>query len=385
MTDDLTNASIDTRVIHAGELRPRINGAITLPIFQSATYELSGESDYHVIPYLRLSNSPNHVALHRKLANLEQAEDALVTASGMAAISAALFGVLKAGDHVLAQTGLYGGTHTFITRDLPQFGIRYDLVDLNDPDDWQRKVKPNTGAFYVESMTNPLLQVGDLAAVPDFCAQHRLVAVIDNTLPSPVNFNPATIGFDIVVHSCTKYLNGHSDIVAGAVIGNCELVQKAKHKLDHLGGTLDPHACFLLHRGIKTLPLRVARQNSNTLALAKYLNQHRNVSAVYYAGLESHSDHARAQKYFSGYGGLLSFEYSGAAAAHKMIEKLQLVTEAVSLGGVETLITLPAETSHVGISVAERAALGISDGLVRVAVGVEGEQDLIDDFAQALG
>ena len=386
MTDELKNASLETRVVHAGELKPRVKGAITLPIFQSSTYESTGETDYHVIPYLRLNNSPNHDALHRKLANLEQGEAALVTASGMAAITTALFACAKAGDHVLAQSGLYGGTHTFITHDLEEFGVSYDFVDLDNPADWQDKLRPNTRAFYVESMTNPLLQVGDLAAVTSFCQQHALVSIIDNTLPSPVNFNPLPMGFDLAVHSCTKYLNGHSDIVAGAIIGNEELVYRAKMKLDHLGATLDPHACFLLHRGIKTLPLRVERQNSNSLALANFLNDHPQVTTVHYAGLVTHPDHERARNWFSGFGGLLSFDHAdGASGAHSVLGKLGIVTPAVSLGGVETLITMPSESTHMGVSAAERQALGIGEGLMRVAVGVEGEQDLIDDFEQALG
>lgn len=377
--------SLETRVIHAGEPSPRIGGAITMPIFQSSTFESSQEASYHAIPYLRLSNTPNHVALNAKLADLEQAEDALVTASGMAAITTALLSVLKAGDHLLVQSGLYGGTHTWITHDLPDLGVEHDLVDLGDPDSWAKKVKPNTRAFYVESMTNPLLAVGDLPAVVSFAKQHGLVTLIDNTLPSPINFNPVTQGFDLVLHSCTKYLNGHTDIVAGAIIGRKSRVQKAKLKLDHLGGTLDPHACFLLHRGIKTLPLRVDRQNCNALALAKFLDGHEAVSRVNYAGLATHPDHRRAKALFSGFGGLLSFDHAiGGAGARTMIDRLELVTEAVSLGGVETLITVPAQSSHAGLEPAERTAVGIGDGLLRVAVGIEGEQDLIADFAQAL-
>jgi len=377
--------SLNTRVIHAGEPSPRIGGALTMPIFQTSTYESGQESSYHSIPYLRLNNSPNHEALHRKLANLEKAESALVAASGMAAITTAMLAVLKSGDHLLAQSGLYGGTHTWITHDLPELGIEFDFVDLRNPDDWKGKLKPNTRAFYVESMTNPLLEVGDLQAVPRFASDNDLVSLIDNTLASPVNFNPVAVGFDLVLHSCTKYLNGHSDIVAGAIIGDGALVAKAKHKLDHLGGTLDPHACFLLHRGIKTLPLRVERQNSNALTLARYLDGHDAVQRVHYAGLVGHRDHDRAKNLFGGFGGLLSFEHAGGGkAARAMIDRLELVTEAVSLGGVETLITLPAETSHAGLSAEERAAIGIENGLMRVAVGIEGAEDLIDDFDQAL-
>ena len=385
MTDSGKSLSLETRAVHAGEPTPRIRGAISMPIFQSSTFESSREADYHSIPYLRLNNSPNHEALHQKLADLEQGESALVTASGMAAIVTALLTVLKAGDHFLVQTALYGGTHTYITHDLPDLGITYDFVDLNDPSDWAKKVQPNTRAFYVESMTNPLLTVGDLPGVVSFAEQHGLVTLIDNTLPSPVNFNPINLGFDLVLHSCTKYINGHSDIVSGAIVGRQDMVGAAKKKLDHLGGSLDPHACFLLNRGIKTLPLRVSRQNQNAMVLAQFLEQHPKISGVNYPGLQSHPDHGRAKQLFGGFGGLLSFNHmDGAEGAHRMIDQLNIATEAVSLGGVETLITIPGESSHAGLSIEERLQFGIGEGLVRLAVGIEGERDLLNDFSNAL-
>ena len=376
---------IETRAVHAGEPRPRLAGAITPPIFQTSTYLSGGESGYHDIRYLRLNNSPNHLALHAKLAALEGGESALVTASGMAAISTTLLGILKSGDHLLAQKGLYGGTHTFIAHELPDFGITVDFVDLNRPAEWARKLTPASRAFYVESMTNPLLEVGDLPAVVEFAQAKGLTTLIDNTLASPVNFRPLEIGFDLALHSATKYLNGHSDIVAGVIAGRRELVDKVKRKLDHLGATLDPHACFLLNRGIKTLPLRVHRQNRTALALAEMLRDHPAVTAVHYAGLAGHPTAARAKALFGGFGGVLSFDHKdGADGAHRMISRLELAAEAVSLGGVETLVVLPAETSHVGLSVEERSEIGIGDGLVRVAVGIEGEDDLLADFERAL-
>ena len=362
-----------------------MEGAVSQPIFQTSTYVLDGEVGYHDLRYLRLNNSPNHLALHAKLASLEGSESALVTASGMGAISTALLSVLKSGDHLLAQGGLYGGTHTLMTTELPDFGIEVDFVDLNQSAQWAQKLKPNTRAFYVESMTNPLLEVGDLPAVVAFAGDKGLTTLIDNTLTTPVNFRPIEMGFDLVLHSATKYLNGHSDIVAGVVAGGAEWVGKVKRKLDHLGATLDPHACFLLNRGIKTLPVRMRQHNSNGLALARLLQRHPAVAGVYYAGLPEHPDAARAQAFFSGFGGVLCFDHKdGAAGAHRMMDRLELAAQAVSLGGVETLITLPAETSHVGLSPAERRALGIGDGLVRIALGVEGEDDLLADFQQAL-
>ena len=377
--------SLETRVVHAGEPRPRVEGAVTLPIFQTSTYVSGGESGYHDIRYLRLNNSPNHLALHAKLADLEGSESALVTGSGMSAITTALLSVLKSGDHLLAQRGLYGGTHTFMAHELPDFGITVDFVDLNEPGGWAPLRRPNTRAFYVESMTNPLLEVGDLSAVVKFARAQGLTTLIDNTLATPVNFRPVEMGFDLVLHSATKYLNGHSDLVAGVIAGKAGRVDAAKRKLDHLGATLDPHACFLLNRGIKTLPLRMKQQNHNALALAQFLRDHPAVAAVHYPGLPEHPAAARARALFSGFGGQLSFEHrGGAAAAHQMMARLELAAEAVSLGGVETLVTVPAETSHVGLSPEERRVMGIGDGLVRVALGVEGRDDLLADFRRAL-
>ncbi len=385
MTARGRDLSILTRAVHAGEPDPRVEGALVQPVFQSSTYETAEDTGYHDIPYLRLNNSPNHVALHRKLADLEGAEDALVTSSGMAAIYTALLSVLDSGDHLLAQRGLYGGTHTLLTRDLPALGISCDFVDLHDVDEWRAGLRPNTRAFYIETITNPLLNVGDLPGAAAFAREHGLVSLIDNTLASPVNCNPLAFGFDVVLHSATKYLNGHSDIVAGVIAGSGEIVSGCKHKLDHFGGTLDPHACFLLQRGMKTLPLRVAQQNATALALAGYLESHEAVSGVYYPGLASHPDHDRAQNLLRGFGGVLSFEHAGGGrGAGEMIRRLELVTRAVSLGGVESLVTMPAASSHAGLSPEERREIGIGDGLVRLAVGIEGVGDLTDDLGRAL-
>jgi cystathionine beta-lyase/cystathionine gamma-synthase len=376
---------IETRIIHAGEPSPRIKGAVCTPIFQSAMFEYAGETSYHDIKYIRLNNTPNHEVLHRKLAALENAEAALVTASGMAAISTALLTVLGAGDHLLAQDCLYGGTHDLLTKDFARFGLGYDFISGDDADSWKARLRPNTRAIYVEAMTNPTLQVADLKAVARFAKEHGLVSIIDNTFASPINFRPAEIGFDLSIHSGTKYLNGHSDIVAGAVIGSHELIEKITHKLNHLGGSMDPHAAFLLHRGMKTLALRVRYQNDSALRLAQFLEKHPRVSNVNYAGLESHPQHARARELFEGFGGVLSFEAEGGVdAAERVIERVTLPIVAPSLGGVETLITRPVTTSHAGMSAEDRARLGISDGLIRVSVGIEATEDLIADFDQAL-
>jgi cystathionine beta-lyase/cystathionine gamma-synthase len=376
---------LETKLIHAGEPDPLINGAVSIPVFQSSTFEYTGANSYHDLKYIRLNNTPNHIALHQKLAALENAEAALVTASGMAAISTTLLSILSSGDHLLAQECLYGGTHNFITKDLETFGISYDFIDGDDPDSWKHKLKPNTKAIYVESMTNPLLQVADLKAIVEFAKTHGVISLIDNTFSSPVNFRPPEWGFDLSLHSCTKYLNGHSDIVAGAVIGHADLIEKVTHKLNHLGGSLDPHACFLLHRGLKTLAVRVKFQNESALKIAKFLEENPAIDTVNYPGLESHPMHQRAKELFDGFSGMLSFELKGdIQAADRFIQNTTLPISAPSLGGVESLITRPAITSHSGMSPEDRQTMGISDTLIRLSVGIEATEDIIEDFNQAL-
>ncbi len=374
-----------TRAIHAGEPRPAIEGAICVPVFQSSTFEYAGQGSYHDIRYMRLNNTPNHLALHAKLAALENAEDALVTASGMAAVSAVLLTVLKKGDHVLCQDCLYGGTYDFITKDLPGLGIDHDFIDPGRPETWTDLLRPTTRAFYCETITNPLMQVMDLPAVVEFCKENGLISIIDNTFASPVFFRPAEHGFDLSIHSGTKYLNGHSDIVAGAILGPREMIVKITHKMNHLGGSLDAHACFLLHRGLKTLPLRMAYHHTSALEMARFLEAHPAVARVFHPGLPSNPDHARAESLLDGYPGMLSFELTGGlVAAESFMNKVELPFIAPSLGGVETLVTRPAATSHAGLSPDERQAAGISEGLVRVSIGLEDTADLMADFDQAL-
>lgn len=382
----METSHIDTKVVHAGEPRPRHDGAVAMPIFQSATYETRGtEEGYHDVRYVRLNNTPNHLALHGKLSALENAEAALVTASGMAAITTSLLTVLSQGDHLLVQDCVYGGTHTFIAHDFRRFGIEYDVIDGTDASSWKAKLRSNTRAIYVEAIANPLMSVSDLAGVTAFAREHGLVSMIDNTFASPVNFRPAEWGFDLSLHSCTKYLNGHNDVVAGAVIGRADLVEQVRLNLNHLGGTLDPHACYLLHRGIKTLALRVRHQNVSALAIARFLEEHAAVANVNYPGLVGSPSHERAAEFFDGFGGMLSFELKGGvAAAESFMDRVELPVIAVSLGGVDTLLTRPATTSHKGLSVQERERIGLSDGLVRMSVGIEASEDLIDDLSRAL-
>lgn len=374
---------IETQLVHAGEPLPRIEGAVEMPIFQSATYQTGGENSYDALRYLRMNNTPSQVALHDKLAALEHAEAALVSASGMSTITTTLLALLSPGEHVLAQSCLYGGTHEFLTHELARLGVAHDLIDADQPESWEARLRPNTRLIYVESMTNPLLEVADLEGVVVFARAHKLISVIDNTFATPVNYHPIDAGFDLVIHSATKYLNGHSDIVAGAVAGRAETIERIRHRANLLGGSLDAHAAFLFKRGLKTLALRVRYQNDSTLQIARFLEAHPRVSRVNYAGLTSHPRHERARRLFRGFGGVLSFELRD-QDADEFSPRLRIPVVAPSLGGVHSLLSRPAITSHAGLSAAQRHALGIGDGLLRLSVGIESTEDLIEDLQQAL-
>ena len=385
MSIERRGPALATTLVHAGEPEPRIEGAVVAPIFQSSTFLSEREAAYDDIRYVRLSNTPNHHLLHAKLAAIEGGEAALVAGSGMAAITTSLLAILRPGDHLLVQRQLYGGTHAFVHHDLTRWGVRVDSFDPHRPADWPALVRPDTRAIYSETITNPLVRVGELDAIAAFARAHGLVSLIDNTFASPVNFRPLEWGFDLSLHSATKYLNGHSDIAAGAVIGSAELVERVRHMLNHLGGMLDPHACFLLHRGLKTLLLRVSRQNDNALRIARFLEGHDAVATVYYPGLESSPDHATARRLLDGFGGMLAFEVRGdVAGAEAVMQRLRLPLVAPSLGGVETLVTRPAATSHSGMSAEERRQAGVADTLIRMSVGIEAADDLIADLEHAL-
>ncbi len=378
----MSKPKLETMLIHAGE--PRIAGSVTMPIFQSSTFENKDKAGYHDIRYGRLSNTPSHDALHQKLAAAEGAEAALATSSGMAAISTTLLSLLRAGDHLIAQDSLYGGTHDLLTHDLPALGIEVTRVSGDDAGSWEKARRPRTKAFYCEAISNPLVRVADLEGIVAFARKHSLVSVIDNTFATPMGFRPIDRGFDLAVHSATKYLNGHSDLIAGAAMGSRALIEKVKHKLDHLGGSLDAHACFLLQRGLKTLAVRFRQQSQTASELARFLERHPAVSRVYHPSLESHPDYVRARKLLAFPGAMLSFELRDAARVPRLFERMTLPIKAPSLGGCETLITQPAQTSHAGLSPSERQSIGITDGVLRLSVGLEAAEDLIADFTQAL-
>lgn len=379
------DSKFETKLIHAGLLETRYGHAVTMPIFQSSTYEYEKETGYHDIRYSRLSNTPNHLSLHKKIAALEGSEAAIVTASGMAAISTTFLSLLSPGDHFLIQNQVYGGTHNLITEDFKKLGFEFDFIDPQAPNSWKEKLKPKTKFIYVESISNPLTVVPDLAAVVEFARKNSIHSLIDNTFASPFNFQACKNGFDLSLHSATKYLNGHSDVIAGAVAGKAKLIEPILHKLNHLGGSLDPHACFLLDRGLKTLAVRMKHQNESALKVAQFLSEQKEVSAVYYPGLETSSSYPFAKKHFAGFGGMMSFRMkSGAEAAKQCTLSTKWFVHAPSLGGVESLITLPASSSHSGMSDAELEKLGLGRDLIRLSIGIENTQDLIEDLAHTL-
>lgn len=380
---DRSSAALATRAIHAAERR--VEGAVSFPIFQTSMFQAAGETNYDDVRYIRLNNLPNQTVLGEKLADLEDTEAGLVFSSGMAAIATTLLAHLKSGDHMIAHRSLYGGTMDFVENDLPSFGINVDFVDARQPEEWKKVLRPETRLFYVESITNPLNEVADFEQVTAFAREHGLVTAIDSTFATPCNFRPAEVGFDVIIHSASKYLAGHSDLVAGAIAGRSESIDRIRHLSNHLGGCLDPHACFLLHRSLKTLPLRMERHNSNALAVAAFLEQHPAVERVHYPGLESHPNHDTAKAHFDGFGGMVAAEMAGGERiASRVVDNTQLFMHAGSLGGVESLISRPAGTSHLGLTDEQLKTAGISKGLIRLSVGIEHADDLIADLGQAM-
>jgi cystathionine beta-lyase/cystathionine gamma-synthase len=376
--------SLQTDIIHAGENAKREYGSIVTPIFQSSIFVNRNDGDYDGIRYIRLNNTPTHLALHEKLASLEQGEAALAVASGMAAITSAMLGCLRSGDHVLVQESLYGGTHAFVKEDLADHGIAYDFISIDDPAQWREVLRPNTRMIYTEALSNPIMRVIDHRAVVAFARQYGLISVVDATLTSPVNFRPLSVGYDLVVHSATKYLNGHSDVMAGAIVGSAGHVRHIRHKVNHLGCSLNPLDCFLLHRGMRTLAVRVREQNANALRLAGHLSTHAGVRRVNYPGLPGNRYHALANALFDGFGGVLSIEIdSERYDAGRIVAAVELYADAVSLGSIESLITRPAFTSHSGMSAEDRRSAGIDDDLIRISAGLESADDLIADLDQA--
>jgi cystathionine beta-lyase len=374
---------VNTRCVHSGTRVDEETGGVNTPIHTSSSYRFPNPSGKTYYP--RYFNLPNQTAVAEKLCALEGTQEAIVQSSGMAAITATLLGLLEHGDHVVFQPDLYGGTHHFATTELQRFGIEATLARGRRAEDFEREIKDNTRVLYIEAPSNPLLNIVDLGEISALAKERGLISVADNTFATPVNQRPADYGIDVVVHSGTKYLSGHSDMNCGAIAASRELIKRIHPVAVNHGGTLDSYACYLLERSMKTLGLRVQRQNENAMELALFLDAHQRVGRVYYPGLPAHEGHETARRQMSGFGGMLSFELAaGKKEAHGLLSKLRLITPAVSLGGIESLICFPAQTSHAKMTPAAREEAGISDTLVRLSVGIEDVEDLKRDLSDAL-
>ena len=372
-----------TLCVHAGSQVTATPRSVVAPIHASTSFLFSGDGDEVVYP--RYFNVPNQEIVGSKIATLENAEQGLVLSSGMAAIVAVLLGLLKKDDHAIFHSGIYGGTRSFVAERLPQYGIDFSLVRECDVDAFARQIRDETKLVFFESPTNPLLQIVDIRKLTDLARERGIVTVMDNTFATPILQNPTDAGVDIVVHSGTKYLNGHSDVNCGAIATSRALMAPILSCATQLGGTLDVRGCYLLERGLKTLSLRVERQCQNAAQLAVALDQHPRIAKVHFPGLPDHVGHQVAAQQMKGFGAMLAFELKGTESEVKtVLQRLQIAQMAVSLGGVETLVCLPKDTSHAKIDAREQQEAGISDTLVRVSVGIEDADDLLADFDQAL-
>ena len=368
-----------TKCVHSGNLiDEKYHGNIS-PLYPSITYDFI-ESDV----YPRYFNSPNQIGVAKKISDLENAELSLLFGSGLGAISSSMFSFLKKGDHVILQDSLYGGTINFVNNEFNKFGIEYSYVDINDTGKLNSSVKKKSKIIYIESPSNPLLNITNLIEISDFAKSNSLISMIDNTFASPINQNPLDFGIDLVIHSATKYLGGHSDILAGSVSGKSSYIDKIKNSGLNFGANISEYSAWLLERSIKTLSLRVNSQNNNALQIAKFLTSNNKVEKVYYPGLKSHKNHDIAKKQMYGFGGMLSFELKSNIDPIKFVQDLKIIKPTMSLAGVESTITSPALSSHKKMDPEIRRALGISDNLLRFSVGIENFEDLVLDLDKSL-
>jgi cystathionine beta-lyase/cystathionine gamma-synthase len=378
-----------TRAVVSGN--QHIAGAVNTPIFQSSTYQLTDEryqgwadGAQHTLLYARLS-SLNSEAVVEKLCALEDAEDGELFGSGMAAISTTLMGLLSAGDHLVASADCYGGTYGLMTEDLPRFGIEISMADMTDPASYEAAIQDNTKILYIEGLTNPVLKVCDVEAMVAIGKKHGLIVIIDNTFATPWACKPLAMGCDLVIHSCTKYLNGHSDVVAGAVLGRADLVAEIFPRKVHFGGAVDPHACYLLERGIRTLHARMPIHVSNSLEIATRLEDHPMIESVNHPSLASHPQHDVAQRIIPKGTGMCSFVVKGGdGAALKFMRSLNIIFEATSLGCIRSLVECPSNSSHSFVPEEVRSEAGIVPGFVRMSIGIEDQEDIWEDIDQAL-
>jgi len=371
---------VNTICTHVGEVEDKqFKGAIS-PLFMTNSYAYE---DVDVLRYPRYFNTPNQEALCKKIAALEHCEAGLIFGSGMAAISTSMLAFLDKGDHVVVQKTIYGGAYNFIVEEFPKYGIEFDFTEGFSEENFVSKIKSNTKVIYIETPSNPLLQITDLEMISRIAKENGLVSMIDNTFASPINQTPADFGIDIMIHSATKYLGGHSDICAGAVAASEEHIKKIWNMAKNFGGSLSEYTVWLLERSMKTLALRVKAHNRNARKVAKWLNKNPMVSRVYYPGLKSHPDYKLAKKQMKGFTGMLSFELEESIDSRNFLNSLQLIKPSMSLAGVESTILAPAKASHALLGEEERKKQGISEGLLRLSVGIENKKDIISDLEQA--
>jgi len=375
---------LSTISIHGSPRRGADWSPVATPIFQSATFRNPVGSSDEVL-YTRYGNNPNQVELARKYALLEGAESAIFLASGMAATALAHLAVLRPGDHLVSSLWIYGGTRVLFDGEFARHGITVTYVDPDKPREWRKAVTKNTRAVFVEALTNPTMRVLNVPLLAKLASEHGIALLVDSTFASPINFRPLEHGADIVISSATKYISGHSDVIAGAIAGSATVIDEVTRLMRAWGPSIDPHAAWLTERGLKTMALRVERANENAMAVANWASSRAEFSAVHHPGLKSHPDHALANKLFDGYGGLVGLALKGGApAAQKLLRRLKVITHAPSLAGVESLVSEPRLTSHKSYTAAERASVGIPDGFLRLSCGCEDADDLINDLAGAL-
>jgi len=379
----------ETEAVRAGRKLHKKDGPLTTPIYQTSTFEVTdNQEQLRVTPtdhfYTRYGN-PTHTVVQDAIAELEGTDAALVFSSGMAAITTSILALVKVGDHIVAQRDIYGGVTKFLSQWLPKMGVETTFVDTNNLDQHERAIRPNTRLLHVESPTNPMVRVVDLEKIVALARKHNLVTTIDSTFSTPINCRPAEWGIDLVLHSGTKYFGGHADLICGIATGRRELIDEIHHLRTTLGCCMDPHAAFLLLRGLKTLAVRVERQNQSALRIAEFLSKHPKVARVHYPMLKTHPDYSLASKQMAGAGGVLSFEVQGSGAdACRVAEALNLFTLAPSLGGVESLISIPVLTSHAMIAPELRRKMGVTEQMLRLSVGIENVDDLIADLENGL-
>jgi cystathionine beta-lyase len=371
---------LNTICVHSGEVEDTTYKGAVSPLYMSTAYAYEG---LETSIYPRYFNSPNQYYLAKKIAELEHAESALIFGSGMAAITTAMLSVLESGDHVILQNQIYGGTRNFIVEECHRYGITYDFIDVNNWTLLESTIKPETKLLYIETPSNPLLEITDIKLVSKFAKEKGILTMADNTFASPINQRPHDLGIDIVIHSATKYLGGHSDITAGAVASSEAIMNKVFSKAKNFGGSLADQTVWLLERSMKTLNLRVKQQTQNAMDMAVFLENSDFVDKVYYPGLESHPEHQLAKDQMLGFGGMLSFELNEKRDTVKFFDSLKMIKNVLSLGGVESTVLSPEKTSHSLLTAEERHAQGIKSNLIRFSVGIEDTQDLKQDLLMA--